>query len=55
MEDEKVCKVYGKGCPCENAKCRHGESVHDSCWQCGRVISVIQTPNYIVWNVQGNA
>jgi hypothetical protein len=55
MEDEKECKYYGKGCPCENGVCRHNRSLHESCWECGRIIAVIQTPRYIVWQAQGNA
>jgi hypothetical protein len=41
---EGECKVYPGTCQCRNARCSHGVSCHESCFDCKRFIVVIGIP-----------
>jgi hypothetical protein len=51
MEEKKrQCKKYPGYCPCENAKCKHSVSMHETCWECNRWVGYLNIPKYIVMN-----
>ncbi len=39
------CEYFGRSCPCQNQKCEHGISGHETCYHCGRYVS----PRQKIW------
>jgi len=33
------CEYFGQSCPCQNQKCAHGVSGHETCYKCGRYVT----------------
>lgn len=44
------CQKYPDNCPCQNAKCRHGVTWHETCSECGRFMVYVTLPPMQLWN-----